>query len=351
MNFLRLLLFPFAILYGFVIWIRNRLFDLQVLKSKTFPIPTVVVGNLAIGGTGKSPMTEFIIKVLKNKHSVATLSRGYGRKTKGFKYVTPLSTADEVGDEPLQFKNKFSDITVAVCEDRCFGVETLMNEHDVIVLDDAFQHRKLKPTFSILLFDYSSCQNPMFVLPMGNFRDLSGESKRADMIMITKTPLDASEANKDIIRRKLYRKSNLSNIFFTSIKYGELISLNNNNAEISPNTVVLLLTGIANPEPLIKHLKGLVKDIKHLAFSDHHAYTHHDILTVKQKFDLIKDSTKIVLTTEKDAQRIRTPEYLALLNDIPVAYIPIEIAFEDQNSTTAVAKQLLSICDRSVNES
>jgi tetraacyldisaccharide 4'-kinase len=351
MNSLRLLLFPFALLYGFIIWIRNRLFDLQILKSKTYPIPTIVVGNLAIGGTGKSPMTEFIIKILKDKYCLATLSRGYGRKTKGFKYVSISSTADEVGDEPLQFKNKFSDITVAVCEDRCLGVETLMEQHDVIILDDAFQHRKLKPTFSILLFDYNSCQNPMFVLPMGNFRDLPGESKRADMIMVTKTPSDIPEDNKAAIRRKLYLKSGLSNIFFTSIQYGELVYLNGNRVEMNANTTILLLTGIANPKPLLDYLTGLIKDIEHFAFSDHHAYTSNDILTIKQKFDQIKNPSKLIITTEKDAQRIRTPEYIALLDTVPVAYIPIEIAFDDQEYRNTVEQQLLSICGRSVNES
>lgn len=351
MNSLRLLLFPFAILYGFIIWTRNRLFDLQILKSKSYPIPTIVVGNLAIGGTGKSPMTEFIIKILKDKHAVATLSRGYGRKTKGFKYVSLSSTADEVGDEPLQFKNKFSDITVAVCEDRCLGVETLMDKHDVIILDDAFQHRKLKPTFSILLFDYHSCLNPMFVLPMGNFRDLPGESKRADMIMVTKTPASVTLQEKAIIKRNLQRKSGLSNIFFTSIQYSDLVYLNVNRTEMNANTAVLLLTGIANPKPLLNYLKGLVKDIEHLAFSDHHAYTSNDILTIKQKFEQIKNPSKLIITTEKDAQRIRTPDFIALLNTIPLAYIPIEIAFEDHEYRNIVEQQLLSICGRSVNES
>lgn len=351
MNYLRLLLFPFAILYGSIIWIRNRLFDKQILKSKTYPIPTIVVGNLAIGGTGKSPMTEFIIKIFKDKRKVATLSRGYGRKTKGFRYVAVSSTADEVGDEPLQFKNKFSDITVAVCEDRCLGVETLMNQHDVIILDDAFQHRKLKPKFSILLFDYYSCLNPMFILPMGNFRDLPGESKRADMIMVTKTPSNVTLLEKASIKRKLELKSGLSNIFFTSIQYGELIYLNANRVEMNANTTVLLLTGIANPKPLLDYLTAHVKAIEHLAFSDHHAYVSNDILTIKKRFEQIKDSSKLIITTEKDAQRIRTPEYLKMLSMVPVAYIPIEIAFEDQNNLTCVKDQLLSVCDRSVNES
>lgn len=351
MNSLRLLLFPFAILYGFIIWIRNRLFDHQILKSKTYSIPTIVVGNLAIGGTGKSPMTEFIIKILKDKRCIATLSRGYGRKTKGFKYVNVSSTTDEVGDEPLQFKNKFSDITVAVCEDRCLGVEKLMDNHDVIILDDAFQHRKLKPTFSILLFDYHSCLNPMFVLPMGNFRDLPGESKRADLIMVTKTPASVTFQEKAIIKRKLEHKSGLSNIFFTSIHYGELVYLNTNRIEMNANTTVLLLTGIANPKPLLDYLTGLVKGIEHLGFSDHHSYTSNDILTVKQKFNQIKNHSKLIITTEKDAQRIRTPEYLALVESLPIAYIPIEIAFEDQEYRNIIEQQLLSICDRSVNES
>lgn len=351
MKQLRLLLFPFSIVYGIVIWIRNRLFDLQIIKSKNYTIPTIVVGNLAVGGTGKSPMTEFIIQVLKDKYSVATLSRGYGRKTKGFKYVNIASTADEVGDEPLQFKNKFPNITVSVCEDRCIGVETLMNSHDVIVLDDAFQHRKLKPTFSILLFEYSSCLHPMFVLPMGNFRDLPAESKRANMLVVTKTPSDASDIEKELIKNKLIQKSAVTNVYFTSIVYGDLISINELEAKITSNTTVLLLTGIANPKPLIKYLKPLINNMEHLAFSDHHAFTRNDILTIRQRFEQIKNRSKIIITTEKDAQRIRTPEFLNILNDIPVAYIPIEIAFEDKSISKSVQQQLLSICERSVNES
>lgn len=351
MKIFRLLLFPFSILYGMVIWIRNRLFDLQLLKSKSYSIPTIVVGNLAIGGTGKSPMTEFIVKLLQNKRQVATLSRGYGRKTKGFKYVEVSSMADEVGDEPLQFKNKFPDLTVAVCEDRCFGVETLMNNHDVIVLDDAFQHRKLKPKFSILLFEFTSCLQPMFVLPMGNFRDLSGESSRANIIVVTKTPSDATPKEKELIKKNLSKKSGITAILFTSIVYGNAIPITKPLIEISSTTAVLLITGIANPQPLIKYLKPLVKCIEHLSYSDHYAFKTSDILLFKQRFEQIANDTKIILTTEKDAQRLRHPKFLNLLRDIPVAYIPIEIAFEDEHKQLSFEKEIISICDRSVNES
>jgi tetraacyldisaccharide 4'-kinase len=186
---------------------------------------------------------------------------------------------------------------------------------------------------------------------MGNFRDLPGESKRADMIMVTKTPLEATMDEKAIIRKRLTQKSGITNIFYTSIHYGTIVSLNTNTVNISRNTVVLLLTGIANPKPLIKHLKPLVKDIEHLSFSDHHAYTSNDILAIKQKFELINNPSKIILTTEKDAQRIRIPDYLEILGDLPIAYIPIEILFEDSCNQTLVEEQLLAISEVSVNES
>ncbi|UIR55739.1 tetraacyldisaccharide 4'-kinase [Sphingobacterium sp. SRCM116780] len=351
MKFLKLLLFPFSMVYGLIIWTRNRLFDFQILKSKSYDIPTIVVGNLAIGGTGKSPMTEFIIKLLKDKFKVATLSRGYGRETKGFRLVQTSSTANEVGDEPLQFKNKFPDITVSVCEDRCNGIENLMSTHEVIILDDAFQHRRLNPKFSILLFDYSSCLNPMFVLPMGNFRDLPAERKRADLILVTKTPNNATEREKEYIRSKLIRKSNVQDIIFTTIAYGQLITINGASLQISSHTDILLLTGIANPLPLIQHLKSRVNSIEHLAFRDHHAFDENDIKNIKEKFETIASDQKIILTTEKDAQRIRTPEFLKIFNTIPIAYLPIEIAFEHERIQHSVQDKLLSTCVRSVNES
>lgn len=334
-----------------MIWIRNRLFDIQILKSKSYPIPTIVIGNLAVGGTGKSPMTEFIIKLLQNKRQVATLSRGYGRKTKGFRYVEVSSMADEVGDEPLQFKNKFPAITVAVCEDRCFGVETLMDKHDVIVLDDAFQHRKLKPEFSILLFEFTSCLHPMFVLPMGNFRDLSGESSRADIIVVTKTPLYATQKEKELIKKNLIEKSGNTKIFFTSIVYGEAVPITKKSIEISSHTDVLLLTGIANPQPLLSYLEPLVKGIEHLSYSDHYAFKINDILLLKQRFERITNDAKVIVTTEKDAQRLRTPDFLDILRDIPIVYIPIAVNFEDDCKQQIFEKEILSICDISVNES
>ncbi|MGJ1324620.1 tetraacyldisaccharide 4'-kinase [Sphingobacterium faecium] len=351
MKVFRLLLFPFSILYGLVIWIRNRLFDLQILKSKSYPITTIVVGNLAVGGTGKSPMTEFIVKLLQNKRQIATLSRGYGRKTKGFKYVEVSSMADEVGDEPLQFKNKFPDLTVAVCEDRCHGVETLMDKHDVIVLDDAFQHRRLRPKFSILLFEFTSCLHPMFVLPMGNFRDLPGESSRANLIVVTKTSSNATPDQKERIKKTLSKKSGTTSVFFTSIVYGNAIPITKQSIQISSNTAVLLITGIANPLPLIKYLKPLVKDVEHLSYSDHYAFKLSDILIFKQRFEEMANDNKIIITTEKDAQRLRNPEFLNVLRDLPIAYIPIEIDFEDEQKQLSFEKNILSICDISVNES
>lgn len=350
MKILRLLLFPFSIIYALIIWLRNRLFDFKILKSKTFDIPTIVVGNLAIGGTGKSPMTEFIIKSLKDNFNVATLSRGYGRKTKGFRFVETNSTANDVGDEPLQFKNKFPDITVSVCEDRCTGIETIKKNHDAIILDDAFQHRKLKPTFSFLLFEYYSCLKPMLVLPSGNFRDLPGEAKRADMIIVTKTPKEATAIEKEKIKQRLFKLSRDKPVFFSEISYGNIIPIQGNITMLNNNTTVILVTGIVNPKPLVQYLNLLVQDIIHLQYADHHNFDLDDIHHIKESFDRVPNFNKIILTTEKDAQRLNTDEFLAHLQNTVISYIPIEIQFSEDDKSQ-IQGQLHTIANRSVNQS
>lgn len=343
MKYFRLFLFPFTLLYTLIIWIRNRLFDFKILKSNSFTIPTIVIGNLAIGGTGKSPMTEFIITFLKDKYHLATLSRGYGRKTKGFRLVELTDSASEAGDEPLQFKNKFPQITVAVSENRSYGVDKLKDQHDLILLDDAFQHRKLKPTFSILLFDYSSCLQPMYMLPTGNFRDLPAESKRADIIIVTKTPQNTSLAQKQYIQKKLEHKSNGKEILFSSIRYSHPIALLGNKTIIEATTSVLLVTGIANPIPLITYLKQTTEHVEHLQFPDHHNFSETDVLQIKQRYLTIQNQDKIVIITEKDAQRLKHPTFLNILKDIPICYIPIEISFDQEKDRMRFQEKILSI--------
>ncbi|MGJ1266296.1 tetraacyldisaccharide 4'-kinase [Sphingobacterium spiritivorum] len=325
MLLLRWFLFPITIIYTSIIWLRNRLYDYQLLKSKTYNIPLIVIGNLAIGGTGKSPMTEFLIRLLKEKIKLATLSRGYGRKTKGFRFVSTHSTSAEAGDEPLQFKRKFPEITVAVCEDRCYGVEQLEDKHDLIILDDAFQHRKLKPTYSILLFEYTSLSGPVILLPTGNFRDMMMESHRANIIIVTKTPEDATEEDKRKIIRKISRHNSTASIYFSKIKYDKWMDKNGSGCYTNlKETDVLLITGIANPNPLINHLQPNVNRVIHMSYPDHHAFSETDISKIEEMYKAMTGSNKLILTTEKDFQRL----YGTRLHHFPFYYIPIQIAFE-----------------------
>jgi len=324
---LRWILLPISLIYQLIVWIRNRMFDLNILKSKSFDIPTIVIGNLAIGGAGKSPMTEYLIHLLKDKYTVATLSRGYGRKTKGFKYVNIDSTAIEVGDEPMQFKNKFPEITVAVSEDRCKGIDYLQKNNEVVLLDDAFQHRKLKAGFYMLLFDFNSLFEPHLLLPTGNFRDNFSSTKRADIVIITKCPSIISIQEKNKIEHIIRRYTTVP-LFYSSIIYKDLIPVNNSfPISFIKNYDIVLFCGIANPSPLVKHLKSINNNVHLLTFSDHHNYTINDFENIKNFYNKLESNSKIILTTEKDSQRINKEYFI----DYPLYYIPISININNYN--------------------
>jgi len=324
MHRLRLLLLPFAALYAAITYCRNRLYDLGILKSKQFAIPVIVVGNLAVGGTGKSPMTEFIIRLLKDQFKITTLSRGYGRKTTGFKSVSLQSTADEVGDEPLQFKHKFPQIAVHVGEDRCAALEKLQKDFDIAILDDAYQHRKLKPSLNILLFDFASCLQAMLPLPAGNFRDSLLESKRADIIVITKTPKSATEVQKNKILKRLKTYNPAAYFTFAGIQYQQI--LNTSHQETVLNTKqILLVTGIANPHPLVDYLEQNSMELTCLHYPDHHNFTALDIQDIQQQFQALTAEDKIILTTEKDFQRLNTAAFISILGAENLYYLPIAV--------------------------
>lgn len=327
---LRWILFPISLIYHFIIWIRNLLYDKKILQSKSFNIPTIVIGNLAIGGTGKSPMTEYLIRLLKDKYKIATLSRGYGRKTKGFRLVQTDSKAIEVGDEPLQFKSKFPDITVAVNENRCEGIEKLQTDHHIILLDDAYQHRKLTPGFSILLFDFHSLMKPILSLPTGNFRDILPSTKRANLIVITKCPNHISDKAKSRIE-KVIRKYNTAPIFYTKIAYDTAKSMDNQFSlgELT-NKEILLFCGIANPAPLVEHLSDKGNIVHLIQFPDHHNYTNADFEKIKDKFNSLAADEKIIISTEKDIQRVDTE----LFQNYPLFYIPIHLQTVDNQQHT-----------------
>ncbi len=279
-------------------WLRNRLFDLGVLPQRSFRVPTICIGNLAVGGTGKTPMTEYLIRLLTDSGlRVATLSRGYGRSTRGFRLATVDSTAAEVGDEPRQMKQKFPNITVAVCEDRCHGIEQLLTasnrQIDVILLDDAFQHRYVRTGLNIMLTEYNRLYNRDALLPAGRLRESKSGAGRAQIIVVTKCPDGMQESERQSIRNELRLNAN-QQLYFSRIKY---------DGEIKAKDI-LLLTGIANPAPLEQHLQAMGACVHTLRFPDHHRFSTKDLRLIARTYRSINSSDKLIVTTEKDAQRL-----------------------------------------------
>ena len=319
--------------------LRNKLYDFGILPSTKFHVPIISVGNLCVGGTGKTPHIEYLIRLLTPEFSIATLSRGYGRKTKGFILSDEQSSAADIGDEPLQFKSNYPEVPIAVDEKRVRGVKKLL-EHfpslETILLDDAFQHRAIKPGLSIILTDFSKLYKKDFVVPSGTLREFSFGAKRADIIIVTKCP----EVLLPIEKKRLLSEIKPlphQHVYFSFIKYGEFLSLH--SEAINPfskayylehHYSAVLLTGIANTQPLEYYLKDKLKNIVPVKFPDHHAFTINDLSTVKKIFDNIATANKIILTTEKDAMRLKASEFSDILNHMPVFYMPIEIDFYEQ---------------------
>ncbi|MVZ63177.1 tetraacyldisaccharide 4'-kinase [Sphingobacterium humi] len=327
MAIVRWLLLPFTILYSLIIWLRNKLYDLGIFSSQQFKVNSIVIGNLAIGGAGKSPLVQYLIQHFKGQYKLATLSRGYGRKTKGFRLVNLSDTATEVGDEPLQFKKNYPDITVAVDENRAEGIQMLQKEHQLILLDDAFQHRKITPTCAILLFDYPSLLSPILLLPTGNFRDTFDQTKRADIILITKCPDHIPAADRETIIKKLRKQQPSAGIYFSSIQYlGPIAIQGLQEAPQLRNFHILLLTGIANPKPLYAFLSSEKLNYQKLTFPDHHNFSQQDYQKIAAAYAAIPAANKLILCTEKDAQRLD----LSQLSGIPIAYIPIASKIENE---------------------
>lgn len=328
MKQLRLLLLPFSLIYGAVLCVRHFLYDKGFLKVSVFDKPVLVVGNLVVGGAGKSPMTEYLIRLLSPHLKVATLSRGYGRKTKGFLEVQTDSLAEMVGDEPLQFKRKFPYITVADCESRVLGLEQLMPKHDVCILDDGFQHRALKAGLTILLFDFNSLAKSKFLLPAGDYRDLYARRNRADIIVITKCPQMLDNLHRERARQQLDLKHAIP-VFFSSIAYGTLTHLLNGSPMlITKQTSFILFTGIANPRPFIDQMKVAGEVVQTFIYADHHLFSLADVNKIRKYWEQ-KGRISTIVTTEKDAMRLRHPAINPLLADLPIYYMPIEMVFQE----------------------
>lgn len=325
---LRILLFPFSLVYGLVVWVRNIFFDKGWIGSSSFNLPLIGVGNLSAGGTGKSPMVEFIVSRLKEKHKIAVLSRGYKRKTAGFAVAEPGSTALEIGDEPLLLYQKHPDIIVAVGEERIVAIPQLLQEHpdtETIVLDDAFQHRYVKPGLDILLTDYNNLFTRDWFLPTGDLRDVPSGYKRAHIIVVTKCPPNLLQKDREKIISEI-KPLKHQHVFFTSIEYGTPYHLvSNEQKSIDDQTEVLLISGIANPKPLKRYLYNNAAAYYEILYSDHHIFTIDDLNDIKKRFDGLAAKNKIILTTEKDAMRLI--KFSAPFTNYPVYVIPIAINF------------------------
>lgn len=329
----RFVLFPFSILYGFIIWMRNKLYDKNILHSVSFNFPIICVGNLAVGGTGKTPMVEYLVRLLKDDYKVATMSRGYKRKTKGFAIASQNTTALDIGDEPMQFYKKFRDITVSVAEERLVSIPQLLHEKPdtrVIILDDAFQHRQVKAGLNILLTEYRDLFTRDFILPAGNLRDLKSSYKRADVIIVTKCKSHITEEEKNKITEEI-KPLDHQNIFFTKIEYGSPYHLFSKQEKfLSPDTDILLVCGIANPKPIKEVLNTYAATYDMMRFRDHHIFSIDDLKDIKNQFKKIETENKIILTTEKDG--VRLAKFENELKDLPVYVFPIrhKILFSEE---------------------
>ena len=302
MNLLRKILFPFAILYGFITSIRNFLFDKGILKSYSFNIPIIAVGNLSVGGTGKTPQIEYLIRLLSPKYKVATLSRGYKRQSKGFILADSTSNAEILGDEPFQFYKKFNNIQVAVDTNRKNGIEQLLSQTnipEIILLDDAFQHRKVKAGLYILLTSYSDLYSDDFMLPTGNLRESRSGAKRANLVVVTKCPATLSLDEQNKIKSKLNLAST-QDLYFSFIDYDDSIYSEDKSMKVSEirNVDKLLLAGIAKPEPFFGYLQQ--ENDMCLRYPDHHHFTEKDLLEINNK-----SQNKLIITTEKDFVRLK----------------------------------------------
>ena len=320
------MLFPFSLIYGAVILLRNFLFDKKILKSASFNFPLICVGNLAVGGTGKTPMTEYLIELLKSKYEIATLSRGYKRKTKGFAIANAQTTALEIGDEPMQFHEKFPQITVAVGEERFEAIPQILHERpqtQVIILDDAFQHRTVHAGLNFLLTEYNNLYSRDFMMPAGDLRDVRISSKRAEIIIVTKCKSDIKEAEKTAIAEELKILPH-QNLFFSEILYAAPYHIfNKNSYTMNERTQLLLITGIANPKPLQSFLAEHIHSFDMLPYPDHHIFSSTDLKDILHHFDKLKSSDKIILTTEKDAVRLK--KFEKELAELPVYALPVKM--------------------------
>ncbi len=325
---------PISLLYHIVLKIRHKLYDWRILKRLRFEKPVICVGNLSLGGTGKTPTVEYLINILRDNYRVATLSRGYGRKTKGFQMADNQSTYETIGDEPLQYFLKFPGILVAVDEDRLNGTRQLLyspNNANAILLDDAFQHRRIMAGLNILLTEYQNLYCDDFLFPAGTLRDIKSAAKRANIIVVSKSPKTLDEAEKQQIIKKL-KPTKEQKVFFSYLEYAPLLPLNEKAKSVSAENAdsVLAFCGIANPKPFVEELKIRHQTVDSLTFADHHTYTEDDVKHIMNRFENLGGEQKIIVTTEKDAARLANSPYLCQFETAPLFALPVGVRFHEE---------------------
>lgn len=333
---------PLTLLYKAAVGVRNKLFDWKLLSSEEFDIPVISVGNITVGGTGKTPHTEYLIRLLQSNSNVALLSRGYKRKTSGYRLATANSTPREIGDEPYQIKQKFPSIHVAVDADRRHGIHRLCNDAvsnntDVVLLDDAFQHRYVTPGINIVLMDYNRPIYEDYMMPTGMLREPVSSLHRAHIIIVTKCPKDIKPIDFRIVAKHLDLRP-YQQLYFTTFTYGNLVAFNQSGttrslSSITPQTYIVLVTGIASAEQLVNQLSEHTGYINHLEYGDHHNFSTSELETIEKTFANIDADDKLIITTEKDAARLSGSKLSStLVNNLFV--LPIEVSFLQNQQET-----------------
>jgi tetraacyldisaccharide 4'-kinase len=326
-SLVRFLLYPFALIYGVIVWLRNRLYDSGLASSVEFSIPVICVGNLSVGGTGKTPHVEYLIRLLQYQYRVATMSRGYKRSTQGFVLADAQSNALRIGDEPMQYHLAFPEVAVSVAEERMTGIPLLLQRRqdvEVVILDDAFQHRSVKAGMNILITDFSKPFYEDYILPYGRLREGRSAYKRAHVIIVSKCPPGLSRAEAGMVKRRIAPAAG-QEVFFSAIRYGHAYDLLSREPVDIKGRHIVLVCCIARPEPLVTHLKETGRDVHVLSYPDHHYFYSRDMEEIQQAYECWDVDDKIIVTTEKDATRLLLHrEQLPAMN-LPVAVLPIQV--------------------------
>ena len=344
---------PLSWFYGAGVKFRNFLFDVGILKTRTYQVPVISVGNITVGGTGKTPHVEYLIRLLRKKVNVAVLSRGYKRKTKGFILASNNMSPRDIGDEPYQIYRKYNGlITLAVCESRRKGIRELLRidpEINLILLDDGFQHRYVTPKVNVLLLDYNRLPFEDKLMPLGQLREPVSSISRCDMVVVTKCPGDITPTERRVIKQRLnlltYQK-----LFFSAIRYSEPVPVFPVQSPqptslqwLHSDDAVLCLTGIATPKPLVRYLRQYAAQVKVMHFDDHHFFTRRDFTDIFKVYKNLTGKRKFIITTEKDAVRIMNNPYYPPIKRNCIYYIPMRVAFLEMEGSDFISELVTKI--------